>query len=664
MSHDEPPMMGKWEKLLFSSMIWVWIGPLILFFFVVLLYTLSGSSTPTTQSAGTRPDNTESGIDSARQSLTRQTNLESCRTALQQINVELNEQPKLRPPALPKEQADWLREQIGLSSEERAEIESTSFTRLDSAHLDRCFLLRDAAHSLEVKSARGKAAGAAGAEAPLHQAERAFAWVMRQVRLRESEGEEAPPAYVLRRGWGTGVERALVFLALLEQLGDPEAAHPELLGCLLEVPDHSGQMIFWACGVVVGDGKDVYVFDPRLGLPLPGPGSKDIATLAALRKQPDLLAQLKFGDKQQYDVTAEQARAAQARLVCPLSALAPRMRYLQEKLLPPTLYVRLGSDAAGALERLRTACGAGADKPTPVMLAKEKTTLLRRFLPLDEGGVDTKFRKERYKRELLPFRNMPAPFGNQERYPPNSPLSQRLLNLFAAPFIGSALDAGRPRDLLLRGRYTSAVPALVSEREYWRNQIEQRANAVDLDKKENEWWEKATRAYAMQARARQPQEREQAEELIKALWKTREAATIYVLLNSGAAAARNAEVAFQLGLCSQEQAEQMQARLDVPGQGASAAAQRLETDKARQAWENALNSWKQLEDEFPAHPDLAAALRLRGRAETMLGDKKVAVITWKALADGKDLSGKALPGNQSTLEKLAARSQVQQLEKP
>ena len=111
------------------------------------------------------------------------------------------------------------------------------------------------------------------------------------------------------------------------------------------VPNQSGGMSFWACGVVVGHGEDVYLFDPRLGLPLPGPKAQGIATLAEFRKQPEVLAQLHV-EKYHYDVTSEQARAAHVLLVRPLSSLAPRMRHLQEQLLAPVVRVRLAAEPA------------------------------------------------------------------------------------------------------------------------------------------------------------------------------------------------------------------------------------------------------------------------------------------------------------------------------
>src|SRR5207253_3186519 len=103
-------------------------------------------------------------------------------------------------------------------AEELAEAGSATFTVLDAPYLDQCFLFGDAARALEVDRAD-----------PLGRATAAFAWTLRQVGLRQSQGPAAPPAFVLRRGYGSARERGLVFLALLQQFG--------IHGCQVVVPD-------------------------------------------------------------------------------------------------------------------------------------------------------------------------------------------------------------------------------------------------------------------------------------------------------------------------------------------------------------------------------------------------------------------------------------------
>ena len=66
------------------------------------------------------------------------------------------------------------------------------------------------------------------------------------------------------------------------------SSEPEKLrGCILTLPtgDKSAPRL-WAVGVVVGDGKAVYLFDPRLGLPLPGPGGPTPAPTVVDQTQP------------------------------------------------------------------------------------------------------------------------------------------------------------------------------------------------------------------------------------------------------------------------------------------------------------------------------------------------------------------------------------------
>ncbi len=626
----------------------------ILFGLVVGFFVyLGGPAPPTTKSASGASQANESGVETARQGLSRQTDLNACRSALQQINNELSEKAALHPPALTNEEKDWLRENLRLDREELSEIESSHYTRLDQQHLFDCFLMRDAAASAIVaKGVRGKGGGPAVRAKPLDQAVQVFAWAMREVRQRAHEGEPEPPSFVLRRGWGNALERALIFLALLEQLGDPADPQPELLGFLLQVPGESGALRLWACGVVVDEENAVYLFDPYLGLPLPGPKGEGIATLAQAREQAETLAQLNIDKKYRYPVSKEQARAAQAQLVCPLSALSPRMRFLQDKVLAPAVRVRLASDAVKDLKRIQTACTGGAAQATPVQISKDKCTLLRRFLPVDEGGADTTSREQRFQLALVPWNALPPVFQDDRLFPRKTPLGMRVLGQFAGPFVAPTMEAGQSRDLLLRGRTNSAVQKLLVERDGWRSVLAQRANSGDLQEPFQMWLNEATKNYAALLRAKTPEERQKAEQQVEKMWQAKSSIPVLILLNSSVAAARNPEVEYQLGLCSQEEAEQLQARLDLRAQ-AGATPQRPDVEKARLAWEKALGNWKQFEEDYPTHPDVAAALRLRGRAESMLGDHRAAIASWKKVAQ--------YPA--SDLEKLAALYLAQQEQK-
>ena len=67
----------------------------------------------------------------------------------------------------------------------------------------------------------------------------------------------------------------------------------------------AGKSKFWL-PALLSDGK-LYLFDTRLGLPIPGKDGKGVATLAELQADPQLLRQLDLDDAQ-YPVTAEQLK--------------------------------------------------------------------------------------------------------------------------------------------------------------------------------------------------------------------------------------------------------------------------------------------------------------------------------------------------------------------
>jgi hypothetical protein len=391
-------------------------------------------------------------------------------------------------------------------------------------------------------------------------------------------------------------------------------------------------MNLWACGVVIGDGKDVYLFDPHLGLPLPGPNGEGVATLTQAREKSEVLGQLNIDDKLRYPVTKEQAQAAQAQLVCPLSALSPRMRYLQDKLLGPAVRVRLAGDAAKDVERIKAACSAGTAKPAAVQAAKDKCTLLRRFLPADEGGTDASNREAFFLRDLVPWTALPLVFQDEQLFSQKSPLGIQVRFQFASSFVAPTMDPNQPRDLLLRGRYSSAVEKLVLERGKWRSMLEQRANSPDMQQQFQAWLDEANHVYANVVRAKSAPEREQAEKQVKEFWGSKSSYPVHILLNSAAGAARNPEVVYQLGLCGQEQAEQLQARLDLQARS-GVTLHALDVEKARSAWQNAVENWKHFEEDYSIRPDGSAARRLRGRAEAMLGEHKAAIASWKNVSD-------------------------------
>ncbi|HZU34415.1 MAG TPA: hypothetical protein VFA18_00825, partial [Gemmataceae bacterium] len=300
------------------------------------------------------------------------------------------------PGALSDTEQQALQSVLDLDEDELTEVTALTFTPLDAHYLDCCFLMRDVAlNNLDL------------AGLPLlDQARIAFDWVVRQVRLDGQDGTTlAPTEYVLRRGSGSVLERALVYVALLKQMN--------LHGCLISVPATPKDTAMRDALVGVLIGQDIYLFDPALGLPLPGAGGKGVATLAQVRADPGVLKRLTVDPKVPYDLSPEQVRKAHIRLVCSLSGVTPRMKYLED-LLAGSNHVKLVDD----ISQLRDKFQAAAGKNVPVEFREKRSSgeslarIARRFLPPAEGGTDKTGREQQFRLRLFPLAYLPAQLGD------------------------------------------------------------------------------------------------------------------------------------------------------------------------------------------------------------------------------------------------------------
>jgi hypothetical protein len=647
---------------------------------LMILLTLSGFGGGTHAAAtNTRQDDP---LEEARDTLDHSPDVSACRAALQKINLALSREVVPRAAPLDPKEGERLQKDFNLSKEEIEEISAENYTLLDGQHLDGAFLLHDAAtHALEPEEVGGDLP----APSPLERATAAFAWVMREVRLAEPTPVGlTPPQFALRRATGTPLERALVYLELLDQLGaaDDEAAAkpgqaetPPLLGCLIFCRDKPADAPrLWACGVVLNGGPDVYLFDPRLGLPLPGANGKSVATLAEVCKDASLLKQLDVDAAHPYDVTTEQARTAELHLVCSLSSLAPRMAHLQKKLLPP-VRVSLSHDLNGELQIWKNAAAKTEGVSPPVKVWAEGAGVLRRFLPADDGGADpgwpggfplaalvgftnpndpSKVQMQRlqlFRLQMAPWDVMPAQFHDMEKFPYNVGLGLRVREGFLAPFAHMMAEPQSPRDRMLRGEFDKAAGDLVGMSARMRLHLDQReaaGTAGELEKDVDAWVDKARHAYADQLRAQEkgsPAAVEAATREVDAIWK--EATPVVTLLEGASAVPGLADATYLLGLCKHEKAEQSQTRLDLLARSLGDKAKESDRLKdarqdARTAWIDALGWWKKYGDDHPeespqrpsSSPGRAAAVRqMRARAQAMLGDDKAAQTTYEDLTE-------------------------------
>ncbi|MBM3994897.1 MAG: hypothetical protein FJ303_12200 [Planctomycetes bacterium] len=326
------------------------------------------------------------------------------------------------------EQRLFLKSEADLTEDEIAEVESTTFRSADAHYLDECFLLNEALRSLELD------------ETPSEQrAEDIFRWMTRNVLLHEQGDSWTPPAFTLRRGRGSAIERALVFLAMLRQA--------RIDGCLIVLPEKDVK--HFLVGVVAGDEKSsrLRLFDTRLGLAIWTKDGQRPASLHDALAEPTILSASQ--------ITADHAKKLEAWLVCPLYAMAPRMAELQKGLsrhLAVTTHLR----AMDLAKNVRTASGLSTKVWNPRKEAgaaeNSPTRCLRMFLPKQEGGVDESHRATLAGLARLPLADIFANYAEiqftDRLLPPTAHaimtnITVSLLNKYEL----------QPREMFLRGQF-------------------------------------------------------------------------------------------------------------------------------------------------------------------------------------------------------------------
>lgn len=498
-------------------------------------------------------------------------NWAACREFVFRVNAYFSQHPTEAPCPLTDARRRLLREETDLSAAQIAELERPTLDLPDAYYLENCLLFRDAARSLIRPGASVR-----------KQAEAACSWVARHVRLVEHQVTPCPPAWVLRRGWGTAVERAVVCLALWEQLG--------LEGCLLRAAsqrDSFGLPRLW--GVGVRDGSEVWLLDVATGRAVPGPAGAEAASLRlAHRGEVAPPAGLSAEDFRQSDVVIHHAALA----------YAPRVHAVQA-LLSADLTVRLAVDLEATLARWRQLVpSAEVWKHDP-----RRPPNLWEFLPPGAGGHDRSNRQAEAERALVPWNRVPAVV----RQLPPGELSDRLRYVFAQPFLALSLETGQPRDLMLRGRLDEAVAALVRLREELQRQREQAARIPNLEETVAQWCAAAQAAYQERARLSAAPTPATA----TAAWETvqmrlaelaRASQPVEVFLRAAVAEPLAARATYLLAVAKHEQALAAQHR-HGPGDPA-----------VRAAWQAALSWWTTYLEDYPDSPAAADARHWREQA--------------------------------------------------
>jgi hypothetical protein len=552
------------------------------------------------QSAGKQVDPADEIVQSIRDDLLK-TDPGAGRRVVDRLNSYL---PRAgadrRPELLSAAGRARLQQDFGFGAEEIIEIGRSEFTSVDAHYLAESLLFRDIARSLDVERLP-----------PVARAEAALAWVIRNLRGIPPVGPAVPAEFAAMRGAGTPVERTYVLLTLVRQLG--------LDAALIGDPG-AGANGVWAVGVLA-DGQ-IYLFDARLGLPLPGPEGKGVLTLAQARTAADAFKPLALDPKLAYDVTPQRATAAEVLLTAPLSALSPRMRFLQEIAGEQT--VRIAADPEAERDRFRKAVGADGPKvrlwcpPVPDAFPR----LLFAFLPSAEGGGDgsAPSRQMQYYRSRLPLEAMPPFLGDLQGEPGN-----RVVTQFAAMAVGLDLP-GQARDRILRGQFREATDQLVEVQSRAKRRSD---NVEELEENAREW-AKAAREYAADLSRKEkgslpPAEFERLDQnrrTAERLWQS--ARGPQALLEYRLSDRIAAHATYLLALCKHEEAE----RTESPA-----------------AWATPQHWWRSFLTGYPEHPNVPAARRNFARALEAGGKRDAARAEYLSLAESAP----------SPLERLAGR---------
>jgi hypothetical protein len=538
-----------------------------------------------------------------------------------------------------------LTERIGLEPDELREVESNRFSPIDAHYLDFCFQLRDAARALR-SGERGR-----DAQNGLALARQAFAWAMREVSYDPNSGELSPPEFALRLGLGGPRERALVFLALLRQL--------DLDGCVLAYTGKAGP-VYWLCGALLPGkgGSELYLFDPRLGLPIPGLDG-GVATLAQLRKQPQLLERLNVGEDYKYDVTPEQAQKAEVYLVFPLSALSARMRFLEEEVFAGHDRVNLALRPERVLERFRAA-GVG-----PVHVWNERgqpgaeppltpTRVLRLSLPPQEGGAGQRAAKDgttnpaamryaRYLHRLVPWFAIELALHEMGIDVDLGPIAEAPLQALIAELFQIYVQA--PRQQIVRGRFDDAARRLVRLEKVLEEYQDAQPDEATFKEKLRQWSAGIKQAF-----------REGGEPLVRKLlleedpfYQTLRSAEempidrqkqprkgfLGVLIFRAAGDVLRKEIAYLKGLRWQEKAERAQGRLSEEPAAKAGGSQTRTSREAADAWNNAKESWVQYEGKVALTPAALEGRVAEARALVQARREERARAAW-AILDSSD----------------------------
>ena len=223
----------------------------------------------------------------------------------------------------------------------------------DARHLEDCMMYYNIANRI----------GATGDD--LARVRRVFDWIITQVQLVPAGSlgsPEVPQVYarpydLLLRGMGTEsegfwAERAWTFMALCRQLGvdvglltytKGNVVEPYIPRAVQGAAEGIGMLgaakadrppVVWICAALI-DGQ-AYLFDARVGLPIPGPGGEGVATLEQAMTDPSILERMNLPGEDPYGTSMASLLASPTKIGVLIDSsqgyFSPKMKLLQGEL--------------------------------------------------------------------------------------------------------------------------------------------------------------------------------------------------------------------------------------------------------------------------------------------------------------------------------------------
>ncbi|MBN1851781.1 MAG: hypothetical protein JW829_03625 [Pirellulales bacterium] len=210
---------------------------------------------------------------------------------------------------------------------------------------------------------------------PVARATALFDWTVRNIQLVAQNDQRPPqePWEVILQGRGTAIERAWVFALLCRhQRIDIVILSPYNPNRTSGTPSENTGFL----PALFHEGE-LYLFDPVLGMPIPGPNGTGIATLEQIQSDDRLFRQLDIDSDNRYSQTQDQWKTATASIVASPLALSHRASILESQLAgkdafvltAPTAILAQRLEATGSIQDVRL-----WDYPFRTLLAKRLLT--------------------------------------------------------------------------------------------------------------------------------------------------------------------------------------------------------------------------------------------------------------------------------------------------